>query len=82
MVVIRLNRVGAIHAPKYRITVADQRRHPQGKFLEIVGHYNPSPSGKENGLVIDLAKVQKWVQKGARPTDRVKSLIRKAERAK
>ena len=79
MVVIRLNRVGGIHVPKYRITVADQRRHPQGKFLEVVGYYNPNPSGKEKGLVMDLCKLQKWIQKGARPTDRVKSLVRRAE---
>lgn len=82
MVVIRLNRVGATHAPKYRITVADQRRHPQGKFLEILGHYNPNPSGKEQGLVMNLAKAQEWIKKGAQPTNRVKSLIRKAEAGK
>ncbi|MCB0364897.1 MAG: 30S ribosomal protein S16 [Bdellovibrionaceae bacterium] len=82
MVVIRLNRVGATHAPKYRITVADQRRHPQGRFLEVLGHYNPNPSGKEKGLELDLTKTQEWIKKGARPTDRVKSLIRKAEQGK
>ncbi|MCC7405929.1 MAG: 30S ribosomal protein S16 [Bdellovibrionales bacterium] len=79
MVVIRLNRIGTKHAPKYRITVADQRRHPQGQFLEVVGHYNPKASGKDKSLEMDLAKAKEWIRKGAQPTERVKSLIRKFE---
>ena len=79
-VVIRLTRVGAKHRPKYRITVADQRRWLGGKFLEIIGNFNPSPSGQEKELEIDLAKAKEWMSKGAQPTERVKSLIRKAEK--
>lgn len=79
MVVIRLNRVGAKKAPKYRITVADQRRSKGGRFVEVLGFFNPNPSGNEQGLVLDLGKVQEWIKKGAQPTLRVKSLIKRAQ---
>lgn len=76
MVVIRLNRVGAKKSPKYRVTVADQKRARGGRFVEVVGYYNPNPSGKEKGLHLDLGKIQEWIKKGAQPTLRVKSLIK------
>lgn len=79
MVVIRLNRVGARNAPKYRVTVADQRRWRGGRYIEVIGYYNPNPAGTEKGLVLDLSRVQHWVSKGAQPTERVRSLIRSAE---
>jgi small subunit ribosomal protein S16 len=79
MVVIRLARMGTKHKPKYRITVADSRRWLGGKFIEIVGHYNPFPAVGEKGLVCDVEKVQAWIAKGAQPTDRVKSLLKKAQ---
>ena len=79
MVVIRLSRHGAIHQPKYRITVADQRRHAQGRYIEILGSYNPTPRGKDPGLVVDLEKANEWIKKGAQPTRRVQSLLKKAQ---
>jgi small subunit ribosomal protein S16 len=79
MVVIRLNRGGSKKRPKYRITVADSRSWLGGKFLEVIGHYNPMPHGTEKKIVIDLAKVEAWVKQGAQPTQRVKSLIRAAK---
>jgi small subunit ribosomal protein S16 len=79
MVVIRLARFGSAHAPKYRITVADSKRCLKGKFIEIVGHYNPNPGGKDQKLTLDLEKVQGWIKKGAQPTDRVKTLIKMAQ---
>jgi len=77
-VVIRLARFGAIHEPKYRVTVADKRFCKEGRCLEVVGNYNPSPRGKEKGLNLDLTKIDSWIKKGARPTDRVKQLIKQA----
>ena len=50
MVVIRLNRGGSKKRPKYRITVADSRKWLGGKFLEVIGHYNPFPRGSEQKL--------------------------------
>ncbi len=82
MVVIRLARFGTKHAPKYRITVADQRRYVTGKYIEVVGTYNPSPRGQDKKVVLDLDKVNSWIKKGAQPTDRVKHLIHLAQTAK
>lgn len=79
MVVIRLARLGAKKRPKYRVTVADSRYFRNGRFIEVVGHYNPNPRGQEKEVTLDLAKVKDWVSKGAQPTDRVKTLIKKAE---
>jgi len=81
MVVIRLARGGATHRPKYRITVADSRRWAGGKFIEVVGHFNPFPQGQDKELVMDLEKVNAWIAKGAQPSQRVKSLIKKAQTA-
>lgn len=79
MVVIRLARLGAKKRPKYRVTVADSRYFRNGRFIEVVGHYNPNPRGQEQEVTLDLDKVRDWVSKGAQPTDRVKTLIKKAE---
>lgn len=79
MVVIRLARFGKKHSPKYRITVADSRRWLGGKFIEVVGSYNPTPSGEEKELTCDMDKIQTWIKKGAQPSDRVKSLLRKVQ---
>jgi small subunit ribosomal protein S16 len=82
MVVIRLARVGKKHNPKYRVTVADSRRWVNGKFIEVVGHYNPNPQGQDKEFDLNLEKIQDWISKGAQPSDRVKSLLRKAQVAK
>lgn len=79
MVVIRLARFGSVHRPKYRITVADQRRALGGKFIEVIGHYNPFPQGQDKGIICDLEKYNAWLQKGAQPTGRVKSLVKKLQ---
>lgn len=79
MVVIRLARFGTKHNPLYRVTVADSRSSLGGKFIEVVGSYNPFPSGQAKELVLDMEKVNSWIEKGAQPTPRVKSLIKKAQ---
>ena len=79
MVVIRLARKGSTHYPKYRVTVADQRYAATGKFIEVVGTYNPFPCGQEIEVNLKLDRIKDWVSKGAQPTKRVKSLIRKME---
>jgi len=82
MVVIRLSRQGSTHEPKYRVMVADSRRPRDGKFIEIVGRYNPLARGQEKKIDLQLDRIQEWIGKGAQPSDTVKSLIRKAEAAK
>lgn len=78
-VVIRLARMGSKHDPKYRVTVADSRRYVTGKFLDILGTYNPTPRGADKKVELDLVKVEEWIKKGAQPTDRVKHVIKLAQ---
>ena len=79
MVVIRLARFGAKKSPKYRVMVADSRYFRNGRFIEALGHYNPNPSGQEKEMTLDLERVRFWLDRGAQPSDRVKTLIKKAE---
>lgn len=77
-VVIRLARVGRAHDPKYRITVADSRRYVTSKYLDIIGHYIPTPSGQEKKYDIDADKAKAWMSKGAKPTERVQYIFKQA----
>ncbi len=79
MVVIRLARGGAKKRPFYSIVVADSRRAPTGKFIERIGYFNPIATESEEGLKIDLDRVEYWVSNGAKMSDRVRSLIKSAE---
>ena len=73
-VVIRLMRAGAKKRPFYRMVAADSRRQRDGRFLEILGHYNPVSQPYE--LVVHKDKVQAWIQKGAQPSEQAASLLR------
>ena len=75
MVKIRLRRVGTKHKPIYRVVVADSRSPRDGRFIEVIGHYNPLPDPAT--FDIDEAKALKWLSVGAQPTDTVRSLLRK-----
>ena len=69
---IRLARAGAKKRPFYRIVVADSRSPRDGRFIEIVGTYNPIlPKGDENRVMLKTERIQHWQSVGARPTDRV-----------
>jgi len=74
-VVIRLMRAGAKKRPFYRLVAADSRRQRDGRFLEILGHYNPIAKPFE--LVVHKDKVSTWIAKGAQPSEQVASLLRK-----
>ena len=72
---IRLTRMGATQNPFYRIVVADSRAPRDGRFIEILGNYDPN---KQPAVVsIDEAKAIDWMNKGAQPTDTVKNLLSK-----
>jgi small subunit ribosomal protein S16 len=73
MVSIRLMRMGSKKRPYYRVVVADSRRFRDGKFIEKIGFYNPLPETPQVHLEMD--RVDYWMQKGAKPTDTVRSLI-------
>ena len=71
---IRLARVGSKKNPIYRVVVADQRSPRDGRFIEIVGRYNPQ---LEPSLIeFDEAKVKDWLGKGAQPSDAVSRLLK------
>lgn len=74
MVKIRLTRTGAKKAPSYRIVVADSRYPRDGRFIEILGSYDPMA---ENAVVLDNEKAKEWIAKGAQPTETVKALLKK-----
>lgn len=70
---LRLTRIGKKKQPQYRIVAADERSPRDGRFLEIVGHYNPL--AEPSALTVDNSKAVKWLSQGAQPTDRVKKLL-------
>ena len=73
---LRLTRVGSKKNPVYRIVAADSRSPRDGKFLEIVGRYNPQTD--PSTIVLDETKVKDWLGKGAQPSDAVSKLIKVA----
>ncbi len=79
MVSIRLRREGATKRPYYKVIVADQRSPRDGKFIEIIGNYDPKIEGEN--FQVDLGRVDYWVGNGAQPSDTVRSLIKKARKA-
>ena len=70
---IRLARAGAKKAPFYRVIAADGRAARDGRFLEILGRYNPRT--EPSTIELDLAKVDAWIGKGAQPTEAAAKLI-------
>lgn len=75
MVTIRLTRRGAKKQPFYHIVVTDSRQRQGGMTLEQVGYFNPIPAGKQTRLQVDLARIDYWISKGAKPSDRVAQLV-------
>ena len=73
MVVIRLSRVGKKNSPAYRVVVAEKRRAVKRKFIEIIGHYNPTLKPKE--LKINADRASFWLEKGAQPSNTVRNLM-------
>ena len=78
MVTIRLARGGANKRPYYRIIVADRRRALSGNNIERIGFYNPLAREQEKKLHVDMARVEYWLGKGAKPTERVAQLLKQA----
>ncbi len=83
MVTIRLARGGAKKRPFYQVVVTDSRNARDGRFIEKLGFFNPVPGGQDKNepLRLDLARVDHWLEKGARPSERVEQLIKQARKA-
>lgn len=77
MVVIRLTRGGTKHRPFYRIVAMDKRRPRESRYIDLIGHYNPMREQPE--IQVDFSKYNEWIKKGAKPSETVKSLIKKVK---
>ena len=75
---IRLRRVGTKNVPVYRIVVADGRSPRDGRFIENIGTYNPKK--ETNNFTVDVERAKHWISKGAKPSDTVRSILKKAEK--
>ena len=76
---IRLQRHGSTNNPVYRVVGAESSARRDGKFVETLGMYNPSPRGKDIACNINVERADYWVSVGAQPSDTVKALIKKAK---
>ena len=72
---IRLRREGTKNRPYYKVVVADSRSPRDGKFIEIIGTYDPKVEGHNSTLKVD--RVEHWMSHGAQPSDTVRSLLKK-----
>ncbi len=76
-VTLRLTRKGAKKRPFYRVVAADSRFPRDGRFLEILGTYDPRLEA--NNVKLDMERVQYWLDQGARPSETVHNLLKKYE---
>ena len=70
---IRLRRVGKTKAPTYRVVIADSRAPRNGKFIEIIGHYDPRAD--PTSLVVNADRARHWFKNGAKPTATTRALL-------
>lgn len=75
---IRLRRIGRKKLPLYRIVIADKDAPRDGRFIEIIGTYNPKAEQAAGKVQVDVEKARKWLNDGATPTETVESLLRQA----
>jgi small subunit ribosomal protein S16 len=74
---MRLARIGSKKRPYYRIVVIDKRRARNGRFLEVLGQYNPIASPAQ--IEVDAERAQFWLARGAAPSETVRSILRQKE---
>ena len=78
MVSIRLARAGSKKRPFYHVVVTDSRNSRDGRFIERLGFYNPIATGQDEGLRLDLGRIEYWTSHGAQVSDAVRKLVRTA----
>jgi small subunit ribosomal protein S16 len=74
MLAIRLRRTGSTKRPYYRVVVTDSRFWRDGRFVEVLGHYDPRSNPAK--VKIDAERAQHWIKQGARPSETVRSLLK------
>jgi small subunit ribosomal protein S16 len=79
MLAIRLRRAGATKRPYYRVVVADSKAWRDGRFVEVLGHYDPRQDPPV--VKLDVERARHWIKQGAQASDTVRSLLKKAGRA-
>ncbi|HEY2384184.1 MAG TPA: 30S ribosomal protein S16 [Terriglobia bacterium] len=77
---MRLSRIGSKKRPYYRIVVIDKRRARNGRFLEVIGQYNPIANPVQ--MEVNAERTQYWLSKGAQPSETVRSILLKKELVK
>jgi len=75
---IRLRRVGRKKVPLYRIVIADQESPRDGRFIEVIGTYDPKGETIADKVHVDAEKARLWISRGALPSDTVQSLLKQA----
>jgi small subunit ribosomal protein S16 len=75
---IRLRRIGRKKVPLYRIVVADQESPRDGRFIEVLGTYDPRAKTAAEKVTLDTEKARAWLAKGATPSDTVESILKHA----
>ena len=78
MVALRLTRQGSKDRPYYKIVAIDSRKRRDGRYIEQIGSYDPMQTGVN--YKIDLEKADKWIGHGAKPSETVNSIIKKARK--
>ena len=81
MVTIRLSRGGAKKKPFYHVVVTDSRNRRDGRYIERLGYFNPMAKGSEQGLMLDIERVDHWIGQGAQTSDRVAQLVKQYRKA-
>ena len=81
MVSIRLSRAGAKKRPFYHLVVTDSRNRRDGRYIERLGFFNPVAKGQEETLRVDLERADYWIGQGAKPSERVASLLKSHRKA-
>jgi small subunit ribosomal protein S16 len=75
---IRLRRVGRKKVPLYRIVIAERESPRDGRFIEIIGTYNPKGTNPAEKIQVDAEKARQWIAQGATPSETVQSLLKQA----
>jgi len=81
MVVVRMARGGSKKRPFYHIVATDKRNPRDGRYIEDLGYFNPVAKGKEVRLKLDVEKIEDWVNKGAKLSERVASLLKEYKKS-
>jgi len=78
--VIRLKRMGSNNKPFFRVVVAEKTSPRDGRFIEELGYY--APLKKDDNFKVDMERVNYWISKGAKPTETVRTLIKRINKSK